>query len=214
MSRNLWLCAAAVLALAACDRQKGEAGNTVKVAAAAPPAAVPRPPTLAAPTEAVAASGAARVSATPAKAQPTRLRKAYPAAAKPQRSLSVAARRGERFAPTWRSEGVIAEGALAPSVAGYSAEYQACVARANGFTVARADCHSAELARQGARLDQIYAAVGHRARLDVTQKDWAERRDAGCREKAAQGGADLLAEGSCRLDMTIDRANGLVREAG
>ena len=91
---------------------------------------------------------------------------------------------------------------------------------AHGFTAARADCYSAELARQGARMNRAYEAVvatrsgGLKRRLQQAQAAWSKRRDSECQDDASAGAADVLHEGSCRLDATIQRAAQLERMAG
>lgn len=102
----------------------------------------------------------------------------------------------------------------------FSAEYEACLASANGFTVARTSCHNAELARQTARVDRALNAVlatrkgEARQRLLQDQRAWLGRRDAECQDNPSRGSTDVLHEGSCRIDMTAQRAGRLERMVG
>lgn len=92
---------------------------------------------------------------------------------------------------------------------------------ANGFTVQLATCHSAELARQGARVDQAFNAVlatrsgEAKQRLQQDQRAWLERRDVECQaDPGRRRSLDVLTEGSCRIEMTIRRATTLERLLG
>jgi uncharacterized protein YecT (DUF1311 family) len=97
-----------------------------------------------------------------------------------------------------------------------SAAYKACIAAARGFTAALGDCHSAELARQGARVNQLYGqALASRsgrddARLQESQNAWRRRRDAQC-QAVSTAAIDIQREGACRIDMTAHRAEQLGR---
>lgn len=226
--RRLWLCAAAALALCACDRKGAAERPAAGAKAAAAQAAAELAPAKAdasvqaakGPKAQKAASvGASRAGLVRSAAKPGHVRTASFDRARTGRAGGPTPR-GVAYAAAGAERGP--EGLSAPVVreATYSAEYHACVAGAAGFTMARADCHSAELARQGARLSEAYeaASAGHseggRERLEAKQRRWMSERDAACRYVAARGDADLLQEGACRLDMTIRRADGLVRDAG
>jgi uncharacterized protein YecT (DUF1311 family) len=99
----------------------------------------------------------------------------------------------------------------------YSAAYRTCMGSAHGFTAVIADCYNAELVRQGERLNRAFeTAVAvrsgeHKRRLVLAQREWLHLRDARCQD---DDGPDLLHEGSCRLDLTIKRADQLEHSAG
>jgi len=155
------------------------------------------------------------------RGRPAHVRKASLHDAKPHRAFMTAHQRA-RSSTAQAEAGGQGRTSRGPVRAedGYSAAYRSCMAAAEGFTVATSNCRSAELARQGERLDRAYEAAGagrpadQRAHLQATQQEWASRRDADCQEQARRSGAHLLEEGSCRLDKTIERANGLARDAG
>lgn len=106
--------------------------------------------------------------------------------------------------------------AAAPVARRASAAYRACVASAHGFTAALGECYSAELARQGARVNQLYVqalAAGQDARLQQSQSAWTQARDAEC-QAVSTAAIDIQREGACRIDMTARRADELERLVG
>jgi uncharacterized protein YecT (DUF1311 family) len=209
-----WLFAVSTLALAACHPARPAAARAAASRPAVAKAVLPAA-SSAAQRVPIALAGAARPSsgdkATPGPAAGSiRRRSAEPAGAV---DLAHHARNRMRAA-----------GGSEARRAGSSAEYAACLDAADGFTVAIANCYSAELARQGARLNRAYEAAlaadsgVERESLAQEQRAWtmALSLHTGIRrqEEAAGGGSDLLREGRCRLDLTIQRAVQLERRAG
>lgn len=206
-----WLCSVAALSLGACHRPEKAAVPPPPPAASAEAAATIKTNTSA---DAVAARPAAAGQPSAAATRDAPAKANAPAA--PLRSASAAATQGQ-------GQRIVGRGTAAThrrADQGLSADHAACMTAAGGFTVARADCHSAELARQGARLDRAFDAAlaarsgEARTRLIEEQRAWRARRDAACREDAAHRTVDLLSEGSCRLDMTLRRAVALEQTRG
>jgi len=200
-SAGIWLCAASALTLSACHRpQQAAARRPASVAVAAAPQRAP----AAAGTPSAAAASAPRPTAAHLR---TLARTASP----------IAARAGGVFVAT--QDGRPGSGrttdSSVPDDHELSAEYQSCISSARGVTVDRASCHSAEFARQGARMERAYSAAlatrsgPAKARLMEDQRAWLALRDSRCREDASGRALDVLNEGSCRLSMTIQRANKL-----
>jgi len=200
-SAGIWLCAASALTLSACHRpQQAAARPPASVAVAAAPQRAP----AAAGTPSAAAASAPRPTAAHLR---TLARTASP----------IAARAGGVFVAT--QDGRPGSGrttdSSVPDDHELSAEYQSCISSARGVTVDRASCHSAEFARQGARMERAYSAAlatrsgPAKARLMEDQRAWLALRDSRCREDASGRALDVLNEGSCRLSMTIQRANKL-----
>ena len=105
---------------------------------------------------------------------------------------------------------------------GYSASYHRCMESgeaADGVTGAMAECNSAELSKQDARLNQAYKAAmavrteAQKASLRDAQRAWIKLRDTRCREDVGGGTMDVLIEGGCHLEMTFERANELAAMA-
>lgn len=222
---GLWLCAASTLALAACHRPTQPMAAKPVAPPSAPPASAPaalkieaRP--SATPVAAVNRPGAAENPSDAPKASSGRRHVAqrrlahrlvvHDVAHRP-RPAHGRASFGVHPAIARRDAG---PPVLAPTRA--SAAYRACVYAAHGFTIALGDCYSAELARQGARVNQLYgAALATRsgrdeARLQQSQGVWARRRDAECLA-GSTAAIDIQREGACRIDMTVRRADELER---
>jgi uncharacterized protein YecT (DUF1311 family) len=206
-----WLLAVSTLALAACHPARPVERAAASRPAVAKAALSVSTPAAQGPATPVALGGADAGAARPStaagdKVAPgplARRRAAEPAGwARHARTQARAAGRSEA-----RREGS-------------SAEYAACMSAADGFTVVTANCYSAELARQGARLNRAYEAAlaadsgAERESLAQEQRAWIMLRDSRCQDEAAGGGSDLLREGRCRLDLTIQRAVQLERRAG
>jgi uncharacterized protein YecT (DUF1311 family) len=228
---GFWLCAASALALAGCGQHKPAATRLkveTKVAAAQPAAVAAGSQTPApGPHDATPSSHAAAPSLPG--------RKAVHAASggRAATGLHAAAWRGRtgRVPAKTRhhahsGSSVEADARVARAEAyrwngpqRYSAEYEACISTDKGFTVSKANCYSAELARQGARVDRAYSAAlavrsaGGRQRLSEAQRVWVRERDAQCRDEPPVAPDDLLHEGSCRLDVTVQRAIELEKTA-
>jgi uncharacterized protein YecT (DUF1311 family) len=107
-------------------------------------------------------------------------------------------------------------GADASSVeARYSPAYDACMSSgeaAEGVTVAMADCTSAEIEVQDAKLNAAYQQAmrgleeGPRQKLREAQRAWIKFRDTKCASEANSGGTmDILNSGGCILDATVRR---------
>ena len=200
-SAGIWLCAASALTLSACHRpQQAAARRPASVAVAAAPQRAP----AAAGTPSAVAASAPRATAAHLR---TLARTASP----------ITARAGDVFVATQdgRPGSGRTTGSSVPDDHELSAEYQSCISSARGVTVDRASCHSAEFARQGARMERAYSAAlatrsgPAKARLMEDQRAWLALRDSRCREDASGRALDVLNEGSCRLSMTIQRANKL-----
>jgi uncharacterized protein YecT (DUF1311 family) len=83
---------------------------------------------------------------------------------------------------------------------------------AQGVTVAMADCTSAEIEVQDAKLNAAYQQVmrgleeGSRQKLRDAQRAWIKFRDTKCAAEANSGGTmDILNSGGCILDATVRR---------
>lgn len=97
----------------------------------------------------------------------------------------------------------------------YSPAYDACMSSgeaAQGVTVAMADCTSAEIEAQDAKLNVAYQQAmrgleeGPRQKLREAQRAWIKFRDTKCASEANSGGTmDILNSGSCILDATVRR---------
>lgn len=220
--RFAWLCAVSALALSACHRPEK---------AAPPPPARPQAagPASAGPVPISKPAGLIKVHATRIASAPAAARRAAPAPAGHTRAATGQAKHVPQAAQRPSIAARAATGAAAAPAAGprprigqgASAEYTACVTSANGFTVALANCRSAELARQGARVDRAFDAVlatrsgEARQQLVQDQRAWLGRRDAECQADAGRRrSTDVLFEGSCRIDMTIKRATSLEQMRG
>ena len=95
--------------------------------------------------------------------------------------------------------------------------YTHCMANGaagRGQTLAMNNCTSAEIARQDARLNQVYKAVMKRlgpkrkAALRTSERQWVARRDRTCRTAAeafGDGSGAGLEHGQCILRETIAR---------
>jgi uncharacterized protein YecT (DUF1311 family) len=181
-----WLSIAATLALAACGPAKPPPKRPQVAVAAKPPAPVADAPPTAAQVETAAAPAPQKPRAVgPAKAH------------KPSRKARPRYARNNRIAP------------FVPGPQAYGEAYASCMQAANGVTAATADCYSAELGRQSARMDRAYDALAERheaqrARLSAAQQAWSRRRDAECRRTPAA--MVMFREASCRLDITVRRA--------
>jgi len=207
-SAGIWLCAASALTLSACHRpQQAAARRPASVAVAAAPQRAP----AAAGTPSAAAARASGVAASAPRATAAHLRTLARTAS------PITARAGDVFVATQdgRPGSGRTTGSSVPDDHELSAEYQSCISSARGVTVDRASCHSAEFARQGARMERAYSAAlatrsgPAKARLMEDQRAWLALRDSRCREDASGRALDVLNEGSCRLSMTIQRANKL-----
>ena len=228
---GLWLCAASTLALAACHRP------TQPVAAK--PVATANAPAAPAPAALKIDASSPATPATPAVGESSGAAKGSSAAAPGGRSrrhgvpkrhdarrLLVHDRgghdRGGHDRPIHgrasggghsATAGTNGPGSPAPVARRASAAYKACIASAHGFTVALGECYSAELARQGARVNRLYVqalAARQDARLEQSQSDWARERDAEC-QASSTAAIDIQREGACRIDMTARRADELER---
>lgn len=206
-----WLCAVSALGLTACHQPKQVAAHPagdLKIAASASVPANPAP----APPVAFDAKAAAP-SPTPGHAGATGLHRA-------SFKRSPGAPHAVTGADGARRRSRLGGRSSAPLATGYSAAYRSCMASANGYTIAQANCYSAEFARQGARLDRAYQAAlaarsGHeKTRLLETQRAWVSLRDTKCQEEASARGIDVLRESSCRLEMTVQRSDRLQTMAG
>jgi uncharacterized protein YecT (DUF1311 family) len=216
---GVWV--ASALALSACDRTKPAQARlpVATQAAAAPAAAATAPPapvrTAAAAVTPMAAAhhhgrgGPRRPAGRTAAAHAARARGGAPSL---QTAASGRASTVQAGAARWRDPG------SSPAQGTHDDKFFACIAAADGFTAARANCYSAELARQGERLNRAYAAAMSsrsgepQARLAEQQRAWTSLRDSRCRVQANR--SDLLEEGSCRLEMTTRRAAELEQMAG
>ena len=97
----------------------------------------------------------------------------------------------------------------------YSPAYDACMSSgeaAEGVTVAMADCTSAEIDVQDAKLNAAYQQVmrgleeAPRQKLRDAQRAWIKFRDTKCASEANSGGTmDILNSGGCILDATVRR---------
>lgn len=97
----------------------------------------------------------------------------------------------------------------------YSPAYDACMSSgeaAQGVTVAMADCTSAEIDVQDAKLNAAYQQAmrgleeGPRQKLREAQRAWIKFRDTKCASEANSGGTvDILNSGGCILDATVRR---------
>lgn len=83
---------------------------------------------------------------------------------------------------------------------------------AQGVTVAMADCTSAEIDVQDAKLNAAYQQAmrgleeGPRQKLREAQRAWIKFRDTKCASEANSGGTvDILNSGGCILDATVRR---------
>lgn len=97
----------------------------------------------------------------------------------------------------------------------FSPAYRACMSSgeaAQGVTFAMADCTSAEIELQDAKLNAVYKQVmseldeGTRKKLRDAQRAWIKFRDTTCESVSNSGGTiDILNGGSCILDATVRR---------
>lgn len=97
----------------------------------------------------------------------------------------------------------------------YSPAYDACMSSgeaAQGVTVAMADCTSAEIEVQDAKLNAAYQQAmrgleeAPRQKLREAQRAWIKFRDTKCASEANSGGTmDILNSGGCILDATVRR---------
>lgn len=210
---GLWLCAVSTLALAACHRPTQPAATKpVAAANAAPP---PAPAVLkidssaSAPVAVVESSGAAAGPGAAASGARTGRHSRHDRVHHGRLAHRRAPPGGHSVIARTDAPGSVVHGAKRSSAA-----YKACISSAHGFTVALGDCYSAELARQGARLNRLYRAAlvarsgREDARLQQSQSDWTRRRNAECRTDSAAA-TDIQSEGACRIDMTASRADEL-----
>lgn len=224
-----WLWLASALALSACHRPNASAAHQpVKAAAGGPQVAKQAandtrvvPITVSAADGAGSSGGAAdRASSKPhadrqhaaASGAPTRAAATVVARSTPGHKLTAPTAPTRAVDATRAKQLASAQPARPAADRGFSPEYESCITSAHGFTVARASCHSAELARQSARVDRALKSVlatrsdDAQARLLSDQRAWIERRDSECQDAPAPASSDVLHEGSCRIDMTIQRA--------
>jgi uncharacterized protein YecT (DUF1311 family) len=224
----IWLSAVSALALTACGQAKKGATHASANAAVAAAATGQQPVTGTLPTGSSAQQSAA---SAPSEAEGARTVAASDRAVAGGFAAHRAA--GARLArpggPRERSveagenedtDVLTADVSWGPSDARehrYSAAYRTCMGSAHGFTAVIADCYNAELVRQGERLSRAFdSAVASRSgerkrRLVLAQREWLHQRDLKCED---DDGPDLLHEGSCRLDLTIKRADVLEDRAG
>lgn len=213
-SVGFWVSAASALALAACGQARKTDGHLPAKAAAAATttAAAVQQPAAPAPGEAEAVGSS--VPGLAAGRPPT----AH--AAVEARIARPGARRERSVEPDEDTEALAADrpaGSPEAREHTYSAAYRACMASAHGYTAVLADCYNAELVRQGERLNRAFdSAVAARSgerrkRLQLAQHAWSQQLDSACQDG---NGPDLLHEGSCRLDLTIKRANELEDRPG
>jgi uncharacterized protein YecT (DUF1311 family) len=222
----LCLCALSALTLAACNKSKPSAAAQASAGANAAAAVPTDQPATAAAAAAVTPAGAQAGAKPGGQAGPT------PASDPNGKPVSGGA--GPKMAAAEHVPGharriggaklaaakhrVANRAPAGPRT--YSAEYRTCLAGANSYTAARADCYSAELARQGARVSRAYESLlaarsgDARTEMQRTQAAWIQLRDSQCQEDPDAGARDILHEGSCRLDMTIRRAVELEHMAG
>lgn len=120
------------------------------------------------------------------------------------------------------SEKLAVNPAVKDSEPKYSATYNSCMntgEAADGVTAAMADCNSAELAAQDARLNASYKAAmavrdaAGKAQIRDAQRVWIKMRDAKCKEGLEGGTMDILTEGGCHLRLTADQADALSKMA-
>jgi len=83
---------------------------------------------------------------------------------------------------------------------------------AQGVTIAMADCTSAEIEVQDARLNAAYQQAmrgledGPRQKLREAQRAWIKFRDSKCASESQSGGTmDILNGGGCVLEATVRR---------
>ena len=120
--------------------------------------------------------------------------------------VAAASPEGATQAPTAASSSVEAR---------YTPVYGACMSSgdaANGVTVAMADCISAEIETQDAKLNTAYQQVmrglqdGPRQKLREAQRAWITFRDSKCASENQSGGTiDIINSATCILDATIRR---------
>jgi uncharacterized protein YecT (DUF1311 family) len=222
---GFWLSAVSALALAACGQARKPGARPAAQAAAvsASATAAPQPVATAAAAQQPGTPSAGEAEAASSSAASGRAvaGPASPAHAVVKAHLTPPAARRDRSAEA--DDDTDALLADLPGEASdmrahsYSAAYRACMGSAHGFTAVIADCYSAELVRQGERLNRAFAtAVAARSgerkqRLLLAQREWLHLRDSNCQD---DDGPDLLHEGSCRLDLTIKRADQLEHSAG
>ena len=212
---GLWLCAASTLALAACHRPTQPVAAKPVATASAP--AAPAALKIDTSSPAAAASGSSGATQGPSPVAPGVRSGSHGAHKLLVHDRGRHARPAHRRASAGRRSAIAsADGSPAPVARRASTAYKACIASAHGFTVALGDCYSAELARQGARVNQLYvralvARSGRQdARLQRSQSDWARERDAAC-EAGSTAAIAIQREGACRIDMTARRADELER---
>ena len=219
---GLWLCAASTLALAACHRPTQPVAAKPVATANAPAAPAALKIDASSPTPAPTAGGESSAAAKgPSAAAPDVRSRGHGGPKRHGAHRLLVHDRGRHARPAhghasaggrWTD----GPGSPAPVARRATAAYKACIASAHGFTVALGDCYSAELARQGARANQLYvqalaARSGHKgARLQRSQSDWARERDAEC-QAASTAAIDIQREGACRIDMTARRVDELER---
>jgi uncharacterized protein YecT (DUF1311 family) len=220
-SAGIWLSAVSALALTACGQARKVAPHaSAKVAAVAPPTAAPAPLTGSS-AEQLAARAPGEPEGARAPATGHAAGRAFAAhAAVEARHTRPAAGRDQSVEDDDDAEALAADMHWSASDARehrYSAAYRACMGSAHGFTATIADCYNAELVRQSDRLNRAFeSAVAARSgerkrRLVLAQREWLHLRDSTCQD---DDGPDLLHEGSCRLDLTIKRADALQNRAG
>ena len=98
-----------------------------------------------------------------------------------------------------------------------SRQYHQCMKKSGGVTIYMRKCNGDELKRQDRRLNVNYKKAmavldsKHRDELKKVQKLWIKYRDARCGFLFGLTGGtlDLLAGGSCYVDMTARRADEL-----
>mgnify|MGYP003575461767 CR=1 FL=1 len=99
----------------------------------------------------------------------------------------------------------------------YSRHYISCMDSSGDATTEMHDCLVDEHARQDARLNDAYRNLtahvtgDRRKALLAAQRLWIQYRDANCKVYAYPDGgvAAEIHEASCRLEMTVQRANEL-----
>lgn len=227
-SVGIWLSAASALALAACGQARKPAAHPAVTAAGAASANA-----AAASQQTVATASAAQQLTAPSPGEAEGAPSATGRAVAGRDSTARAIIKARLVQPGARHEtsaeaddgtdALIADMAREASEGSdmrghsYSAAYRACMGSAHGFTATIADCYNAELVRQGERLNRAFeSAVAARSgerrrRLVLAQREWLQLRDSKCQD---DDGPDLLHEGSCRLDLTIKRADALQNRAG
>lgn len=100
----------------------------------------------------------------------------------------------------------------------YSTTYGACMDEAGGVTMNMLDCMGSETEQQDARLNQNYKAAmqaltpAQQTQLRDAQRLWIKFRDADCAllDSLTGGSIDRINSASCFMDMTKQRADGLV----